>query len=135
MTTKSCRREWDRSGRLSPRRSVRRPGLVAAIGTSKTRPEGRRPSFGAVNRDWGRIAVFAGGFLGPFGGGVVTVLVPDLRTELHTSTAGAAAPPAGYPIPLALLPLFSGTIRGRRGPAATSRRAVVVSPRAAGRVA
>ena len=44
-----------------------------------------------MNRDWGRIAVYAGGFLGPFGGGVVTVLVPDLRTELHTSTAGAAA--------------------------------------------
>ena len=38
-----------------------------------------------------RVALYAGGFLGPFGGGVVTVLIPDLRDALDTTTAGAAA--------------------------------------------
>ena len=79
-----------------------------------------------MNRDWGRIAVYAGGFLGPFGGGVVTVLVPDLRHELDTNTAGAAAALTVYLIPFALLQLFSGTIGERYGLARTIRSAFVV---------
>src|SRR5689334_5799691 len=71
------------------------------------------------------MAVYAGGFLGPFGGGVVTVLVPDLRAELHTSTAGAAAALTVYLVPFALLQLFSGTIGERRGLAKTIRSAYV----------
>lgn len=74
----------------------------------------------------GRVALHAGGFLGPFGGGVVTVLIPDLRGALDTSTAGAAATLTVYLIPFALLQLVSGTIGERIGLARTVRTAYVV---------
>ncbi|HEX6714581.1 MAG TPA: MFS transporter [Thermoleophilaceae bacterium] len=73
----------------------------------------------------GRIALYAGGFLGPFGGGVVTVLIPDLRDALHTTTGGAAATLTVYLIPFALLQLVSGTIGERIGLARTVRTAYV----------
>jgi MFS family permease len=73
----------------------------------------------------GRLALYAGGFLGPFGGGVVTVLIPDLREALDTSTAGAAASLTVYLIPFALLQLVSGTIGERIGLARTIRTAYV----------
>jgi MFS family permease len=73
----------------------------------------------------GRVALYAGGFLGPFGGGVVTVLIPDLREALHTTTAGAAATLTVYLIPFALLQLVSGTIGERIGLARTVRTAYV----------
>ena len=79
-----------------------------------------------MKRDWARTALYAGGFLGPFGGGVVTVLVPDLRHELHTTTAGAATTLTAYLVPFAVLQLVSGTIGERRGLAATIRAAYVV---------
>jgi MFS family permease len=73
-----------------------------------------------------RVALYAGGFLGPFGGGVVTVLIPDLREALHTTTGGAAATLTVYLIPFALLQLVSGTIGERLGLARTVRTAYVV---------
>jgi MFS family permease len=73
----------------------------------------------------GRIALYAGGFLGPFGGGIVTVLIPDLRHALHTTTGGAAATLTVYLIPFALLQLVSGTIGERLGLARTVRVAYV----------
>ena len=72
-----------------------------------------------------RIGLYAGGFLGPFGGGVVTVLIPDLRSALDTTTAGAAAALTAYLIPFALLQLISGTIGERVGLARTVRTAYV----------
>jgi MFS family permease len=74
----------------------------------------------------GRVALYAGGFLGPFGGGVVTVLIPDLRHALDTNTTGAAATLTVYLIPFALLQLVSGTIGERIGLARTVRSAYVV---------
>jgi MFS family permease len=73
----------------------------------------------------GRVALYAGGFLGPFGGGVVTVLIPDLRQALDTTTAGAAATLTVYLIPFALLQLVSGTIGERIGLSRTIRTAYV----------
>ena len=73
----------------------------------------------------GRAALYAGGFLGPFGGGVVTVLIPDLRHALHTTTGGAAATLTVYLIPFALLQLVSGTLGERLGLARTIRTAYV----------
>jgi MFS family permease len=73
-----------------------------------------------------RVALYAGGFLGPFGGGVVTVLIPDLRDALDTSTSGAAATLTVYLIPFALLQLVSGTIGERLGLARTVRTGYVV---------
>ena len=71
----------------------------------------------------GRVALYAGGFLGPFGGGVVTVLIPDLRHALHTTTAGASATLTAYLVPFALLQLVSGTIGERIGLARVVRGA------------
>jgi MFS family permease len=73
----------------------------------------------------GRAALYAGGFLGPFGGGVVTVLIPDLRDALDTTTAGASAALTAYLIPFALLQLVSGTIGERIGLARTVRVAYI----------
>lgn len=75
---------------------------------------------------FGRVALYAGGFLGPFGGGVVTVLIPDLRDALDTSTAGASATLTAYLIPFALLQLVSGTIGERLGLSRTVRSAYIV---------
>lgn len=73
-----------------------------------------------------RIALYAGGFLGPLGGGVVTVLIPELRHELQTTTTGAAATLTVYLVPFALLQLVSGTLGERLGLGRTIRTAYVV---------
>src|SRR3954466_935467 len=66
----------------------------------------------------GTLPLYIGGFLGPFGGGVVGVLVPQLRVAFDASTAGVAATIPAYLVPFALLQLVSGTVgerlRGRR---------------------
>ncbi|MBE2318514.1 MFS transporter [Solirubrobacter sp. CPCC 204708] len=58
---------------------------------------------------------YIGGFLGPFGGGVVAVLVPQLRDAFDATTAGVAATIPAYLIPFAVLQLVSGTIGERLG--------------------
>ena len=78
-----------------------------------------------MRRDLTRVALYAGGFLGPLGGGVVTVLIPDLRVALHTTTAGAAATLTAYLVPFAVLQLVSGTLGERIGLARTVRAAYV----------
>jgi MFS family permease len=72
-----------------------------------------------------RVALYAGGFLGPFGGGVLTVLVPDLRAEFGVSTAVASAVIPAYIVPFAALQLVSGTLGERFGLARTVRLAYV----------
>src|SRR3954447_13793093 len=61
------------------------------------------------------LPLYIGGFLGPFGGGVVAVLVPQLREAFDASTAGVAATIPAYLIPFAALQLVSGTIGERLG--------------------
>src|SRR5215208_5792163 len=73
-----------------------------------------------------RAALYAGGFLGPFGGGVLTVLIPELRTEFGVSTGVASLVIPAYIVPFAALQLVSGTIGERLGPARTTRVAYVV---------
>ena len=73
-----------------------------------------------------RGALYAGGFLGPFGGGVLTVLIPDLRTEFGVSTAVASLVIPAYIVPFAAVQLVSGTIGERLGAARTTRVAYVV---------
>jgi MFS family permease len=72
-----------------------------------------------------RGALYAGGFLGPFGGGVLTVLIPDLRAEFGVSTAVASLVIPAYIVPFAALQLVSGTIGERAGIARTVRIAYV----------
>src|SRR4051794_37403526 len=70
-----------------------------------------------------RIALYAGGYLGPFGGGVLTVLIPDLRVHYDVSTTTAALVLPAYLVPFAALQLVSGTIGQRLGAARTIRAA------------
>lgn len=61
------------------------------------------------------LPLYIGGFLGPFGGGVVAVLVPQLRDAFDATTAGVAASIPAYLVPFAVLQLVSGTIGERLG--------------------
>ena len=63
----------------------------------------------------GTLPFYIGGFLGPFGGGIVAVLVPQLRDAFDATTAGVAASIPAYLIPFAVLQLVSGTIGERLG--------------------
>jgi MFS family permease len=61
------------------------------------------------------LPLYVGGFLGPFGGGVVAVLVPQLRVAFDATTAGVALTIPAYLVPFAALQLVSGTIGERLG--------------------
>jgi MFS family permease len=70
-------------------------------------------------------ALYAGGFLGPFGGAVLAVLVPELRAAFHVSTSDVALAVPAYLIPFAALQLVSGTLGERLGRRRTVRVAYV----------
>jgi MFS family permease len=73
-----------------------------------------------------RLALYAGGFLGPFGGGMVVVLVPELRDAFGISTGLASLALTAYLVPFAALQLVSGTIGERVGRARATRVAFLV---------
>jgi len=64
--------------------------------------------------------------MGPFGGGLLAVLIPELRDAFHTSTAAVAAGIPAYIVPFALLQLVSGTIGERLGRRRVVQTAYVV---------
>jgi MFS family permease len=68
-----------------------------------------------------RVALYAGGFLGPFGGGVLVVLIPELQQAFHASAADVTAGLTVYLLPFAGLQLVSGTIGERLGRSRTIR--------------
>jgi MFS family permease len=70
-------------------------------------------------------ALYLGGFLGPFGGGVLVVLVPELTNVFDASTAAVTAGITVYVLPFAALQLVSGTLGERLGRARTIRCAYV----------
>jgi MFS family permease len=59
--------------------------------------------------------LYVGGFLGPFGGGVIVVLFPQLRDAFGATTGEVAAAIPAYFIPFAAVQLVSGTIGERLG--------------------
>jgi MFS family permease len=61
------------------------------------------------------LPLYVGGFLGPFGGAIVAVLIPQLRDAFDASTAQVAAAVPAYLVPFAVLQLVSGTIGERLG--------------------
>src|ERR671938_1709306 len=73
-----------------------------------------------------RAALYAGGFLGPFGGAMVTVLIPELRDAFDVSTGAIGASITVYMIPFAGLQLVSGTIGERLGVARVTRVAFLM---------
>lgn len=74
----------------------------------------------------GTLPFYVGGFLGPFGGGVVAVLVPQLRDAFDATTAGVAASIPAYLVPFAVLQLVSGTLGERLGRRRVVRTGYVV---------
>jgi MFS family permease len=62
-----------------------------------------------------RIGLYSGGFIGPFGGGMVIVLVPEFRDVFGVSTATASLVLPFYLVPFALFQLVSGTVGERLG--------------------
>ncbi len=61
------------------------------------------------------LALYVGGFMGPFGGAVLSVLVPELQESFHATRDAVAASIPAYLIPFAALQLVSGTIGERLG--------------------
>ncbi|MFC5141644.1 MFS transporter [Actinomycetospora rhizophila] len=70
-------------------------------------------------------ALYAGAFLGPFGGGITASMLPELGADLGLSPSAASASLTAYLLPFALLMLVSGTLGQRWGAARTVRWAYV----------
>ncbi len=87
--------------------------------TEEADPSSPRPRRAAL------AALYAGGFLGPFGGGVTASMLPELGADLGLSPSAAASSLTAYLVPFAGLMLVSGTLGGRWGPRRTVRLAYV----------
>ena len=61
------------------------------------------------------LPLYVGGFIGPFGGAVLAVLIPQLRDAFGATTGEVAAAIPAYLVPFALLQLVSGTVGERLG--------------------
>ena len=70
--------------------------------------------------------LYVGGFLGPFGGAVLAVLIPQLRDAFDASTGTIAAAVPAYLVPFAALQLVSGTVGERLGRRRVVRTGYVV---------
>ena len=69
------------------------------------------------------LPLYVGGFLGPFGGAVLAVLIPELRAAFDATTAQIALAVPAYLVPFAGFQVFSGTLAERIG----RRRVVTVA--------
>ncbi len=113
---------------------MRRPGTAhdgLPVTTDGNHPGGgsgessRDGSGGHRSSGRGLTPLYAGGFLGPFGGSVVHTMLPELAEGLNTSLATAATAITWYSVPFAAIMVFSGTLGGRWGPARTVRWAFI----------
>lgn len=73
-----------------------------------------------------RVALYAGGFIGPFAGGITTTMLPELGAEFGVSAEAASMSLTAYLVPFAILMLFSGTLGARWGAERAVRAAYVV---------
>ena len=72
-------------------------------------------------RGQGTAALHIGGFLGPFGGAVLAVLLPELQHDFHASRDAVALAIPFYLVPFAALQLGSGFVGARFGIGKTVR--------------
>jgi MFS family permease len=72
------------------------------------------------------LPLYAGGFLGPFGGAMLVAIIPNVADGLDTSVTLVAAAITTYMVPFAVLQLVSGTIAERLGPRRVVRAGYVV---------
>ncbi|XVX19865.1 MFS transporter [Actinomycetota bacterium] len=70
--------------------------------------------------------LYAGGFLGPFGGAMVGTMLPEVGDGLGVSAHAVAAALTAYMVPFAGLMLVSGTLAHRWGRARTVRTAYLL---------
>jgi MFS family permease len=61
------------------------------------------------------LPLYAGGFLGPFGGAMLVALIPSVAGDLDTTVGLVAVAITAYMVPFALLQLVSGTLGERFG--------------------
>jgi len=80
----------------------------------------------AVREPLQRAALYAGGFLGPFGGSVVVSMLPEIGADVGVSTGAAATTVTAYLAVFAATMLFSGTLGTRWGRVRTVRSAYAV---------
>jgi len=73
-----------------------------------------------------RLALYIGGFLGPFGTVVIVPMFPELRDEFAASSGQVGLAYSFYLIPFAVALLFSGTLGERVGRRRTVRTTYVV---------
>ncbi|MPY80839.1 MAG: MFS transporter [Actinophytocola sp.] len=73
-----------------------------------------------------KAALYIGGLLGPFGGGVVVAMLPELGASFAVSPALAASSLTAYLLPFALVMLVSGTLGERWGLSRSIRIAYLV---------
>ncbi|GLY82252.1 MFS transporter [Actinoallomurus iriomotensis] len=71
-------------------------------------------------------ALYAGGLLGPLGGGVVAPMLPQIGGSVHASSAAVATSLTAYFVPFAVLQLASGTLGERWGVRRTVQVAYLV---------
>ncbi|MEU4806838.1 MFS transporter [Actinosynnema sp. NPDC023587] len=72
------------------------------------------------------VGLYAGGFLGPFGGAMTSSVLPEIGGDFAVSAGAAAATLTGYLLPFAGFMLFSGTLGERWGARRTIRGAYLV---------
>ncbi|MDA3627712.1 MFS transporter [Saccharopolyspora sp. WRP15-2] len=72
-----------------------------------------------------RIPLYVGGLLGPFGGGIVSAMLPELGRSFGVSEGAAATSLTAYLLPFALVMLVSGSLGERWGLARSIRFAYV----------
>jgi MFS family permease len=72
------------------------------------------------------VGLYAGGFLGPFGGGITVSMLPELATDFRVSPESASISLTTYLIPFSVLMLVSGTLGARWGAGRSVRVAYLV---------
>lgn len=87
-------------------------------------PVAERPPRGPRHR-LAVVALYSGGFLGPFGSGMVAPVLPEIGSDFHVSTGAAALSVTAYMVPFAAFMLVSGTLGQRWGAVLTTRVAYV----------
>ena len=136
------RRNRHQRSNLQDRRRCHRRGIRALPQTarprqlrtvSKNTPEGGGSTQRPLRLRLQLIALYAGGFLGPFGGGVVASILPEIGDDLGVGPSAAASSLTAYLLPFAALMLVSGTLGTRWGKVRTVRIAYgVYVPRVVG---
>lgn len=72
-----------------------------------------------------RVALYIGGLLGPFGGGIVAAMLPELSADFAVTPSLAATTTTTYLLPFALVMLVSGSLGERWGSSRTIRVAYI----------